>query len=291
MPGLASLCSCGFATTGRPSILAGMTPPLDLASSRLLVTGASSGIGAEIARATARSGAELVLVARRGDRLEALAGELSSLGARAVTTVLADLGETTAFDTIVREAGDPIDILVNNAGIGDMASFTDTPPDLVGRMIDVNVTTHCRLTRHYTPGMIERRKGGVLTIASVAGLLPAPYMSLYGATKAFLVSFSSALHQELAGTGVGVSCVCPGPVKTEFFDANRMNVDDDLVAGAASAGDVAAFALEALARNQAVAVPGLGNRIRALVPSLMPRRLSGWLARRVMEKRMAAGRS
>lgn len=184
-----------------------------------LITGASSGIGMELARVAAREGHNLVLVARRGDRLQALQQELATEDLT-VETVSLDLAQANAaadLVSILGERGIVVDRLINNAGFGSMGRFHEQPLDRTQSMIQLNVTTLVDLTRLLLPGMIERGSGRILQVASTAGFVPGPLQAIYFSTKAFVVSFSQAIDHELRGTGVTCTALCPGPVKTEFF--------------------------------------------------------------------------
>lgn len=210
----------------------------------IVITGASSGIGEAFARHFAREGKSLVLVARRTERLEVLAATLRGGGVEAA--VLAeDLREPAAADRIaaaVERLGWEVEGLVNNAGLGFQASFASTSRGQVDSMVGVNIAALARLTHVFLPGMLERRRGFVLNIASTAGFQPVPYFAVYAASKAFVVSFSEALHEEVRGQGVWVAALCPGPVDTEFqqvagmnprFFARSQHVDEVVAAGAA----------------------------------------------------------
>src|SRR5512144_962182 len=178
-----------------------------------LVTGASSGIGEQFARQLAERGYDLVLVARRADRLQKLAGELP-----VTSHVLAcDLGrEAGTLPGQVEELGVAVDLLVNNAGFGLRGPFLDSDAERDAEMVRVNCEAIVVLTRAFLPAMVERGRGGVITVASTAGMQPLPYESVYAATKAFALNFSDALHAELRDSGVRVLAVNPGPVPTEW---------------------------------------------------------------------------
>jgi short-subunit dehydrogenase len=178
-----------------------------------LVTGASSGIGEQFARALARRGDELVLVARRRERLEELAADLP-VQAHVVTCDLAS--EANQLAAKVAELGVEVDLLVNNAGFGLWGRFGDLDPEGDAAQVRVNCEAVVTLTHAFLPAMVERRRGGVIVVASTAGMQPIPYQAVYAATKAFALSFTEALHTELRGTGVRVLAVNPGPVLTEW---------------------------------------------------------------------------
>lgn len=233
-----------------------------------LVTGASGGIGRELARLLARDGHELILVARRRDLLEGLAGETGN--ARVLT---ADLSDHSAPAAIVEQVPD-VDILVNNAGHGDFGRFGESDRRRQLAMIDVNVRALTELTHRYVPGMLERRRGRILNVASLAAFQPGPLMAVYYATKAYVLSFSEALHEELRGSGVTVTALCPGPTASGFFDVARIPRNRLVSArGLPSSTQVASEGYRAMLRGRAVAVTGLGNRVLATSVRLAPRAL------------------
>jgi uncharacterized protein len=219
-----------------------------------LVTGASSGIGEQFARQLAERGYELILVARRADRLEQLAGEL------AVTThvVANDLSADAAkLPGKVEALGIDVDLLVNNAGFGLRGRFAQLPADRQAEMVRVNCEAVVTLTRAFVPGMIERGRGGVITVASTAGMQPLPYEATYGATKAFALNLTEALHMELRGTGVKALAVNPGPVPTEWQEvAGYEEVGGEMMPGAIEAEQVVAESLRAYDADKRAIVPG-----------------------------------
>lgn len=234
-----------------------------------LITGASAGLGVEFARRCAARGEEVALAARRRDRLDALAAEL---GDRAHVFAI-DLARPDAAVSLVNELeaeGLEVSTLINNAGIGLAGRFAEQPLDRQRMMIDLNVRTLTELCRLVLPGMIERGRGGILNVASTAAFQAGPNMAVYYASKAFVLSLTEALHQEAKGTGVKVSCLCPGPVKTEFFEAAGMrgSMYDKLAGDAQS---VVRAGLDGLDRNKAVVIPGLQNKIGAHATRFVPR--------------------
>ncbi|HEX8214051.1 MAG TPA: SDR family oxidoreductase [Allosphingosinicella sp.] len=233
-----------------------------------LVTGASAGLGAEFARQCARRGDELVLVARRRDRLDALAAEIG--GAHVLVADLQAPGAAARLMAEVESLGLSADILINNAGFGLTGMFAKLPLEGQLGMVDLNVRTLTELARLVLPGMIERRRGGILNVASTAAFQPGPGFAVYFATKAYVLSFSEALHQELKGTGISVCALCPGPTRTEFGSVAGVTSKsfDRLSADPPS---VVAAGLEGLERNKAVVVPGLTNKISAQSARLIPR--------------------
>lgn len=234
-----------------------------------LVTGASAGLGAEFARQCARRGDELVLTARRTERLEALARELGGT----VHVVTADLAEPDAPEALlarVRALGLTVSTLVNNAGFGLTGRFAELPLDRQRAMIDLNVSALVRLTHLALPPMLARRDGAILNVASTAAFQPGPHFGIYFATKAFVLSFTEALHQELKGSGVRVTALCPGPTRTEFGAvAGVTSASFDRFAADAPA--VVRAGLSGLRRDRAVVVPGLVNKLSAQSSRVIPR--------------------
>lgn len=241
----------------------------------ILVTGASSGIGHALARRFAAAGGRLVLVARRADRLNELARRLETAGARAIP-IPADLTEPDACERVVaeaREAAGRIDVLVNNAGVGEYGRFDGQDFDALDRMMRLNMHALVRLTHGVLPDMIGRRVGHILNIASTAAYQPTPYMAVYGATKAFVLSFSMAVWHEVRRRGVRVTCVCPGPVMTEFFDRGGYETrKTDFSRGAHRAEQIADAAFAAVSAGRAVFVPGWRNKLGAVLQRLAPLR-------------------
>jgi hypothetical protein len=233
-----------------------------------LVTGASAGLGAEFARQCARRGDKLVLVARRRERLDALAAEIG--GAHVIAADLAAPDAAAGLVAEVEGLGLTVDILINNAGYGLTGKFASLPLEGQLGMVDLNVRTLTDLARLVVPGMIERRRGGILNVASTAAFQPGPGFAVYFATKAYVLSLSEALHQELKGTGVSVSTLCPGPTRTEFGSVAGMTGKNFDRLAADTPGVVAA-GLRGLERNKAVVVPGLTNKISAQSSRLIPR--------------------
>jgi len=240
-----------------------------------LVTGASGGIGEELARLLAAGGANLVLVARGADRLTALAAELSRTHGVQVGVVAQDLSAPDATDVIAHELAArqlTVDILVNNAGFGVYGFFTTTPAEDEARMIQVNIAALTMLTKRLLPGMIERRRGRVLNVASTAAFQPGPLMAVYYASKAYVLSFSEALSNETSGTGVTVTCLCPGPTQTGFQDRARLR-ESRLFStlSVASAADVARAGYDGMMAGRAIVIPGVVNRIGVQALRVTPR--------------------
>lgn len=236
-----------------------------------LVTGASAGLGAEFARQLSRRGNALVLAARRKDRLDALAAELGN--ARAVEIDLGREGAAAELVENVAGAGERIELLVNNAGFGLHGRFDKADPARLRQMIDLNCGALTELCRHVLPQMVECRSGAILNVASTAAFQPGPGMAVYFATKAFVLSLSEALHEEVKRYGVKVTALCPGPTRTEFGDVagfketrmiGRLSMDSEPVVRAG---------LEALDANKAVAITGLLNKAGAHSTRFVPRSL------------------
>ena len=242
---------------------------------RALVTGASSGIGAELARQLAARGASLVLTARSKDKLDALASEISEKSRVGVLVVVADLARPGGAESLAADVdalGVPIDHLVNNAGFGDAGAFARSDAHKLDEMVRLNCEAVVVLARHFLPAMIERRRGGVLNVASTAAFQPMPYMAVYGATKAFVLSFSAALAKEVEGSGVTITALCPGPVPTGFQAAARIEPGVERIA-AMSAQETAERAIAAYATGDAVFVPGAVNRVQSVLSKFAPRGL------------------
>ena len=218
-----------------------------------LVTGASSGIGEQFARQLAERGYDLVLVARRADRLEALAAELPTT-THVITCDLA--GEAGELPRQVKELGIEVDLLVNNAGFGLRGHFIESDPDRDAEMVRLNSEAVVVLTRAFLPAMVERGRGGVITVASTAGMQPLPYESVYSASKAFALTFSDALHAELRGTGVRVLAVNPGPVPTEWQQVAGYDEGTSTMPGKIGPDQVVRESLAAYEKGRRSIIPG-----------------------------------
>jgi short-subunit dehydrogenase len=246
-----------------------MLPGMALASPRpdgaALVTGASSGIGAHVAGELAARGFTVVLVARRKQRLDELAEQLRTQHHIRVETISCDLAKATARGRLpgrLAELGLEVDVLVNNAGFATSGRFDKSEADREVEQVRVLIEAPVALCSAFVPGMVERRSGAVLNVASTAGMQPLPYMATYAAAKAHVLSFSEALHQELRGKGVTVTALCPGPVETEFWeiagDAGMEKAMPSLVW--VPAEDVARAAVRGLENGRRVVVPGRAIR-------------------------------
>ncbi|MCX2729797.1 SDR family oxidoreductase [Saccharopolyspora sp. NFXS83] len=256
----------------------------DYAGSTVLVTGASKGLGEAYARELASRGADLVLVARSADALERVARRIRAEHGVRVDVIAADLADREGLGALLQEldrADGPIDLLINNAGIGAVGPFLDGPlePDL--RSIDLNVTALITLVHAIGGRMRARGRGGIINVSSLAAFQPMPFQTTYAASKAFLLSFTEALSEELRGTGVRVMAAHPGPVQTGFFDATTAEVPPD----ADSPESVAAKTLDDFARGRTNSYPGRASRRLGTLPArFLPRRavvrLAGGFTRR-----------
>jgi hypothetical protein len=233
-----------------------------------LVTGASAGIGAALARELATHGAKLILTARRKDRLEALAAELTAKGTE-VRIIVADLNDPAAPQQIYDATeGLAVDILINNAGLGQYGAFCASPVEQELSQVRVNCEAMVRLTRYFVPRMAERRRGWVLIMASTASFQPVPYLTTYAATKAFDRFFALGLAAEVAPFGVKVTALCPGTTESEFFDVARAGAFKDRKLQ--SPGEVARIAIDALARGRRTVLPKPGSGFTAFLVRFLP---------------------
>ena len=261
------------------STISTMTLPPPAVDRTAIVTGASSGIGQAIAREFARRGHGVTLVARRADRLEALASELDKTGVRAAVMAI-DLADRDARATLldrVSDLGLIPEILVNNAGLSTSGPVAKSDPEAEMDMIEVDVVAIADLCSRVLPGMVERRRGAVLNVASTGAFQPLPGQAGYGAGKAFVLSYSESLSGELRGTGVRVSALCPGPVDTGFGERAGITKEDAEAALPAfmweTAETVARIGIDGLEKGKVVIIPGAANRIAARLGHLAPNRL------------------
>jgi uncharacterized protein len=249
----------------------------------VLVTGASSGIGLELARCFAADKSDLVLVARSTVALEKLAAELRAAHGVSVHIITADLAQAGAGEKIFQELqgrGTTVDVLVNNAGFGLHGSFAELPLARQLEIISVNVTALVELTGLFLPGMIERRRGGILNVASTAAFQAGPNMAVYYASKAFVLSFTEALAEELPPTsGVTVSAFCPGPTVSNFGTVARGEKVRRLKVSKMPTEAAASFGYRAFRRGKITAIPGLRNRLLVFLVRLTPR----WFPRKLVK--------
>jgi len=247
-----------------------------MSAETVLVTGASSGIGRELARLFAADGCRLILVARRRDELLRVAEDLRERYGAEVIVSDHDLSEPAAPQAIFEDLANrclAVDVLVNNAGFGAMGSVAHLSLERQLAMLQVNVVALTHLTRLFLPAMLERRRGGVLNIGSTAGFQPGPNMAVYYATKAYVLSFSEALAEELSGTGLQVSCLAPGPTATEFGAVSGMNESAIFKLGVMNAQTVAEAGYRGFRRGEVLTVPGFLNRLGAFAVRWTPRKI------------------
>jgi short-subunit dehydrogenase len=252
----------------------------------VLVTGASSGIGADLARVFAREGHDLVLVARSRERLDDLARELGAAHGAKVHVVATDLSVPGAAGEVrerVAREGIDVDVLVNDAGFGMRGPFVELDAARQLEMIQVNLVALTELTRLFVPDMVRRGKGRILNVASTAAFQPGPLMAVYCATKAYVLSFTEALAEELRGSGVTVTCVAPGATETGFGDVAGVSATRLFRAGAMRSRAVAEAAYAAASKGVALAVPGWKNRLLSASVRLIPIPAAARVARRLLE--------
>lgn len=246
-----------------------------------LITGASSGIGLELARVFARKGYSLLLIARSQQRLDQVAADLKPARVQVMAQDLSLPGAPAE----IRDAVPKIDVLVNNAGFTVFGKFAETPLGDELNMMQLNMTALVALTKLYLPGMIAAHSGKILNVASTAAFQPGPLMAIYYATKAFVLSFSEALANELEGTGVSVTALCPGPTETEFQQRGKMQ-NSGLVKGRKimDAKTVAEAGFHALMSGKTVEIPGLKNKLLAQSVRVSPRGMVTKIVRKMQEE-------
>jgi short-subunit dehydrogenase len=254
-----------------------------MAKQRALVTGGSVGIGAALAEELARHGHDLILVSRKRDKLEARGRDIAAKFGVDVVCVPEDLtdpqGARRLHEAVVGRGLD-VHVLVNNAGVGVYGKFATTDLDAELKMIQLNSTSVVELTKRFLPGMIERRSGRILNVASTAAFVPGPWMSIYYATKAFVLSFSLAIDYELKPHGITVTTLCPGPTESEFkvrAGSQRSRLFEAFVMDAPR---VAREGYDAMMKGKAVAIPGLRNKLIPVAARLAPRPLIAELSHR-----------
>ena len=255
-----------------------------------LITGASSGIGYELALVFARNGYRLVVVARDRVRLDSLAQTLQTRHGASVVVLPHDLSRPSAPNDLMRDlanASVEVDVLVNNAGFGTHGPFAQSDMDAQLRMMQVNMAALTHLTRLVLPGMLARRAGKILNVASTAAFQPGPMMAVYYASKAYVLSFSEALANELAGTGVSVTALCPGPTKTEFQARANVGHTKMMSERIMTAVDVALAGYQGLMAGKTIVIPGARNKLIAFAVRLLPRALVRRAVRRIQDHRSA----
>jgi short-subunit dehydrogenase len=250
-----------------------------------LITGASAGLGTLFAEQAAAAGNDVILVARRANRLDALAAKIAATGVSA-HVIACDLGAVGASAGLMAEIaarGLTVNTLVNNAGFGVRGAFADSDGATQAAMIDLNCRALVDLAHAVLPAMVQARRGGILNIASTAAFQPGPGMAVYYATKAFVLSFSEALHEEVRGQGVRVTALCPGPTRTEFADIAGMGGSGFFEKNAADAGTVVRDGMAALAQGRAIKVSGAMNAVMAGSVGLLPRGVARKISARVQK--------
>ncbi len=252
-----------------------------------LITGATSGIGLELAKIHASKKGDLILVARRADLLNQIKNDLETKYGINVYVIPQDLADPNGPDRVyneVKKMNLQIDYLINNAGFGGHGFFADRPWIHDKAMIDLNVIATVALTRFFLPDMIKANEGRILNIASMAGFIPGPLHSVYFATKSFVISFSEAIANELSGTKVTVTVLCPGPTATGFFEAADMKGVRSLKRIPASAKSVAEKGYSAMLKGKTVSIPGAVNKMLLLFLRFMPRSLITKISGAMMKK-------
>ncbi len=251
-----------------------------------LITGASGGIGLELSRLFAQDGYDLILVARSTEKLQALAVELERAHGITVTILPADLSQPNAAQELYRQVQAKdirVDALVNNAGFGILGALATAPLEDSLEMIQLNLASLTILTQLFLPDMIKRRFGRILNVGSTGSFSPVPTMAVYGATKAYVLSFSEAIAEELRGTGVSVTALCPGVTITGFQARSGVGEARMVTMGSMTAGRVAAIGYRALMRGQPVIIPGFWNSLMIFVTRFAPRSLMARISRQLME--------
>jgi uncharacterized protein len=247
-----------------------------------LITGASSGIGTELAALCAAGGYNVILVARSTDRLAELAVRLERQHQVRARVVTADLADPAAPAAIYQQTlNEPIEILINNAGFGILGPFAKSDWGAQSRLMAVNMAAPAALTRLFLPDMLQRGSGRILNVASTAGFVPGPFMAMYYASKAFLLSFSHAVANEVQGSGVTVTVLCPGPTRTDFAHAAGGEQSPLFKGPVMEPGEVARLGYDAMMRGKAQVIAGTRNRLIVLGARFMPLEKLARVARRL----------
>lgn len=254
-----------------------------------LITGASQGIGYELAKICAREEHDLILIARDKPRLQLIAKELAREFSIAVHVIPKDLAESQSPAQIysaVQRQGLQVDMLINNAGFGNLGPFLETPWQKESDMIALNIAALTELTSLFAKDMVSRKEGKILNVSSLAAFFPGPYMSVYYATKAYVLSFSLALSRELKGTGVTVTTLCPGPTHSEF--QKRAGIRDVSIfkSGVMSTERVAQAGYRGMSRGKVIVIPGLKNKLSVFLARFVPRSVLSGVVVRMQTKRM-----
>ena len=247
-----------------------------------VITGASSGIGLEFANILASQNYDLLICSRDKSELNKIATKLQLSNGVSVDFVALDLSKTSSVEKLWSRVGNKkVDILINNAGFGDLNTVIDANPEKLTSMIELNITTLTLLSKLAAEHMVKNKNGKILNVASVAAFLPGPGMATYYATKSYVLSFSEALSEELKGTGVTVSALCPGPTKTHFAETAEADKSDIFSGKLPSAYEVAQYGLKSLNKNRVVAVHGFKNKFQVQLTRVFPRSLARYIVGKI----------
>jgi short-subunit dehydrogenase len=251
------------------------------------ITGASSGIGYELAKILAENGTHLILVSRNEGKLNDIKKQLEDTFSIKVQLIIKDLSiPGSSAEVFAQIKNEPIDIVINNAGFGDFGFFKDSELEKITSMMHLNIVALTELTHLLLPSMIKQKSGKIMNVASLAAFQPGPLMAVYYATKAYVLSFSEAISNELQKTGVTVTALCPGPTKTGFADVASLEFSKLFTSlPIASARDVAKFGYKAMMKGQVIAIPGFLNTTSAFLTRFFPRRFVRSMARKIQEYR------
>jgi len=251
-----------------------------------LVTGAASGLGFELSLLLAKDAYKLILVDIDSENLTKVKTEVDRVFNVEVITLVKDLSIPNIAQEIIDELGNPqIDVLINNAGFGLFGSFVDTDWERESEMLHVHIMTTTHLTKLVLEGMVKRGTGHILNMSSLAAFQPGPLMSIYYASKGYMLSFSEAIANELKGTGVTVTALCPGPTKTAFQETVSEDAKDNKIKfNMANAKEVAAYGYKAMLKGKTYAIPGFFNKFLATLPRLMTRNAAASIVRKIQEK-------
>ena len=251
-----------------------------------LITGGASGLGYELALLFAKDDYNLVLVDINADKLQETKLEIEKVYNISVSILAKDLSQIDISQEIISELGDlQIDALVNNAGFGVFGAFHEVDWNRQAQMLNLHVITTTHLTKLIVEKMVKRGSGKILNLSSLAAFQPGPLMSLYYATKGYILSFSEAIANELKGTGVTVTALCPGPTKTSFQEVVASDSSENKIAfNMASAQDVAAYGYKAMMKGKVVSIPGWLNKVLGILPRFIPRNMAANIVRKIQEK-------
>lgn len=265
----------------------GLNALFEAMTNAALITGASSGIGMDIARILAERGFDLIISARRKDRLEKLAGELQAAHKIQVDIIEADLARPDAAAALHQQASKiraDISVLVNNAGFGNQNNVVDQSLKEIRDMIQVNITALTELTRLFAADMKSRGSGRILQLSSIGAFQPSPVYAVYSAAKAYVLSFSYAMNHELKGTGVSITSLCPGITETEFHQVAGHEKTGFMKSFSMTSRKVAEIGVNAMMKGKAKVIPGLSNKFNSFLMESMPRAFSTGIAASLMKK-------